>query len=105
VTDLGGILISRGDHYAPFHTPQATQANGLVNDVPVGTCFSVPPPPNRCVLVTQLFNVVVPNTGSSGSTTFDIKTITFRRDCEQGVRVTIQNPNMQDQVFTLGSIN
>lgn len=104
VLDSAGNVISKSTKYEPFATPQATMADGIINDIPVGTCFSVPPPPNRCVNVTQLFNIVVPNAGSS-STTFDIKTITIRRDCEQGIRVTVMNTGLPDQNFTLGTVN
>jgi hypothetical protein len=102
--DDRGNVVSKSTNYAPFSTPQATAADGIINDIPVGTCFSVPPPPNRCVNATQLFNIIVPNVGAS-STTFDIKTITIRRDCQQGIKVTVMNTGLPDQNFTLGTVN
>ena len=83
----------------------ADRLRRIVNDIPIGTCTSPPPPPNRRLNVTQLFNIVVPNAGGSGSTTFDIKTITIRRDCQQGIMVNITNTGAQDQTFSLGTVN
>ena len=105
ITDDAGNNVGGITEWRAFSTPQATATNGIVNDIPIGSCISPPPPPNRCFSVTQLFRIVVPNIGNNGSQTFDIETETFRRDCQQGIEVRVTNPRMTDQVFTLGTVN
>jgi hypothetical protein len=84
--------------FAPFATPQSTNSQGRFLDIPVGSCFGHVPPPNLCVDVVQTFNIVV------GSTTYNIGTTTTRRDCEQGIRVTVTN-GATSQITSLGTVN
>jgi hypothetical protein len=99
VSDDRGNVISAGTQYRSFSTPVSTTSNGTFTDKPVGSCLSPPPSSNVCFNVTQLFNLVV------GNTTFDIHTITIRRDCVQGIRVSVQNGIDNVQVYELGTVN
>lgn len=85
--------------FRPFATPATTDADGFFTDVPVGTCITPPPPPNRCVNVVQTFNVQVPSTG--GTVTYPIDTVTTRRDCQEGIRVQVTPGSTE----TLGTVN
>ncbi len=58
-----------------------------------------PPPPNKCVDVVQTFQILVPS--SSATLTFPITTVTTRRDCQQGIKVTVNPGN----TYTLGIVN
>ena len=86
--------------YSPFATPVSTPFGGSFEDKPVGSCITVQPGQNLCVDVVQNFNIVVPSL-SGGSATYPISTQTQRRDCQQGIRVTI-TPGSS---FTLGTVN
>jgi hypothetical protein len=101
VTDDAGNVISHDTQFRPFATPQTTDAAGQFTDIPVGTCFGPPPPSqNVCVTSTQLFNIIVTTGGASA--TYDIATITFARDCLQGVKVSTTDPNKE---FSRGTVN
>ncbi|MGB8128587.1 MAG: hypothetical protein WCG81_02230, partial [Candidatus Angelobacter sp.] len=86
--------------FTPFATPVSTPFGGSFEDKPVGSCLSVQPSQNLCVDVVQKFNIVVPSS-SGGSVNYPISTQTQRRDCQQGMRVTI-TPGSS---FTLGTVN
>jgi hypothetical protein len=49
--------------FKSFATPSSTTSSGTFEDIPLGTCFSVPPPPNRCIPVAQKFQILVPGVG------------------------------------------
>jgi len=84
--------------FAAFANPPNTDTSGQFNDEPVGTCFGPPPPSsNLCVDVVQTFNIVVPGV----STPFPISTSTTRRDCVQGIKVTVST----GATFTFGVVN
>ncbi len=104
VTDDAGNTITADNVYRPFSTPQQTRNDGTFTDIPVGSCFNPPPPTNACVNATQLFRLIVPTSGGS-TTAYDISTITFHRDCLQGIRVQVQHTASNVQIFSLGTVN
>ncbi len=87
---------------APFATPPQTDSLGIVNDIPVGSCFGGNPALNFCVDVEQTFDVVVPNDNLSPYPTV---TVTTRRDCRFGIRVEVDNLGIAKQTFTRGIVN
>jgi hypothetical protein len=90
-------------NYLPFATPQTTSTAGILTDVPVGTCFGPPIPAfNACVDVVQTFKIIVPTT--NGNVTYPISTVTSRRDCCNGIRITVTNANMLS-TYSFGTIN
>lgn len=89
-----------GGQYSPFQnfaTPPSTNSDGTFEDRPVGTCFSAPPPPNRCIPVLQKFQILVPG----ASAPFPISTTTSRTDCEQGIKITVS----PGSTYTFGTTN
>jgi hypothetical protein len=88
-------------NFLPFATPAQTDSVGAFNDIPVGSCFGGNPLTNVCVDVEQIFDVVVPNDNSSP---YSILTVTRRRDCRLGIRVTVDN-GFSTQTFTKGTVN
>jgi hypothetical protein len=86
--------------FKSFSTPVATRSDGTFEDIPVGTCFSVRPPPNRCIPVSQRFQILVPGV----STPFPITTTTSRTDCEQGIKIVV-NPVPPGTTYTFGILN
>lgn len=86
--------------FASFATPVSTNSDGTFEDIPLGTCFSAPPPPNRCIPVAQKFQILVPGI----STPFPITTTTSRSDCEQGIKIIV-NPIPTGNTYTFGIIN
>jgi len=84
--------------FRAFATPPTTDSSGRFLDIPVGTCFEAPPGNNFCADIIQTFNIVV------GSTTYPIGTVTTRRDCMQGIRVTVTNGST-NQGASLGTVN
>lgn len=85
--------------FRAFATPPTTSATGTFLDTPIGTCAGPPAPPfNFCVDVIQTFNIVV------GSTTFNIPTVTTRRDCMQGMRVVVVT-GATTRTSSLGTVN
>lgn len=81
-----------------FATPVSTNANGTFEDVPLGTCFSVAPPPNRCIPVAQKFQLMVPGI----SAPFSITTTTADTECEEGIKIIV---NPAGTTYTFGTLN
>lgn len=103
ITDDAGHVISRSTQFEPFATPRTTINGTAFTDTPIGTCFQPPPQNNICFNIVQLFDVLVPT--STGSTVkFDISTITIRRDCVRGIRITVQG-SFGGNVFSMGVVN
>jgi hypothetical protein len=84
--------------FKSFATPPTTDSSGRFLDIPVGTCFEPAPSSNLCVDVVQTFNIVV------GTVTYTIPTMTTRRDCVQGIRVTVTNGSVSLS-SSLGTVN
>ncbi len=103
VTSDAGNVISRDNQFRAFATPPSSRSNGSFTDTPIGTCFDPPPQGNLCVNVTQLFDILVPVSGG-GTVRYDISTITIRRDCVQGIRISVQNES-NTETRTLGTVN
>ena len=84
-----------------YSTPETTIVDGKFDDDPVGTCFGPPKPPtNFCVSVTQDFQALY------NGATYPIQTTVSRRDCNNGIRVTISgNPAAYNKTFEQGTIN
>lgn len=89
--------------FGPFSTPQTTGSGGTFEDTPIGTCFSVPPPPNKCIPVAQKFQLVVQ--GVVGPP-FQITTTTSGTDCEEGISITITPgaSGSQPTTYTYGTL-
>ena len=86
--------------FRAFAIPPTTDAVGILNDIPVGTCFGPPMPAgNPCVNVVQTFNIRVQTSG--GEMIFPIITQTTRRDCALGIRVQVS----PGSTFTIGTVN
>ncbi|MGH9915603.1 MAG: hypothetical protein ACRD63_09995 [Pyrinomonadaceae bacterium] len=85
--------------FRSFATPRTTDASGRLVDIPIGTCSNATS--NFCLDVRQEFRVKVPT--SAGEQVFFIVTRTDRRDCRDGIRVTVTGTN--NQTFTLGTVN
>jgi len=90
MTPLESVSTNGGSFsaFASFATPVSTGADGAFEDIPVGTCFSVPAPPNLCIPVVQHFQLTMPGV----VTPYRISTVTSRTDCEQGIQITINPP-------------
>ena len=93
--------IPNAPNFLPFANPPQTDSLGTFNDTPVGTCFDGNPFANICVDVEQVFDVVVPN---DNIPSYPIVTVTRRRDCRFGVRVTVDNL-LVSETFTRGVVN
>ncbi len=87
--------------YRPFATPSQTNASGRFNDIPVGTCFEGFAS-NLCIDVRQEFRIKVPTSG--GEQIYFLGTQANRRDCRDGIRVTVTT-GTDSQTFTLGTVN
>ncbi len=98
-TPQESVSVNGGSYSAfqSFATPVSTTASGSFEDIPIGTCFSAPPPPNRCIPVVQRFQILVPGVASP----FPITTETSRTDCEQGIQIRIT----PGTTYTFGTIN
>jgi len=86
--------------FASFATPVTTRSDGTFEDIPIGTCFSAAPPPNRCIPVVQNFQILIPGVANP----FPITTVTSRTDCEEGINVQI-TPVPPGTTYTFGIIN
>ena len=87
--------------YHAFATPDPTLSDGKFDDDPVGTCWGPPKPPdNPCRSVTVSYQAVYKGV------TYPIQTTVSRRDCNNGVQVTISgNPAAYNKTFSQGTIN
>src|SRR5258708_17778194 len=86
--------------FASFATPVSTTTSGTFEDIPLGTCFSAPPPPNRCIPVAQKFQLLVPGVTNP----FPITTPTSDTECEQGIKINV-NPVPPAKSYTFGILN
>ncbi len=86
--------------FASFATPVSTTTSGTFEDIPLGTCFSAPPPPNRCIPVAQKFQLLVPGVTNP----FPITTTTSDTECEQGIKINV-NPVPPAKSYTFGILN
>ena len=90
--------------FASFATPVSTGAEGTFEDTPLGTCFSVAPPPNLCIPVVQHFELIMPGV----SAPYPIRTVTSRSDCQEGIQITINPPAPPPApavTYTFGTVN
>jgi len=87
--------------WAPFATPTTTDADGKFNDIPIGTCSMANY--NFCKAVEQSFRIKVPVSGGSPEILYMPTTIT-RKDCRDGLKLTVGNNGMTPQVTTLGTV-
>jgi len=90
--------------YRAFATPPQTDATGKFNDIPIGTCFGNNATGNICLDVKQEFRIRVPLSGG-GEQIYFLGTQTNRRDCRDGIRVTISTGGLDPQTYTLGTVN
>lgn len=87
--------------FASFATPVSTTSTGTFEDIPLGSCFSAPPPPpNLCIPVAQKFQLLVPGVTNP----FPITTTTSSTDCEAGIQIKV-NPVPPGTTYTYGTIN
>jgi hypothetical protein len=74
--------------FLAFSTPSTTRSDGTFDDNFLASCSATPPPPNKCNLSSQAFDVLVPQR-SGGTAEFPIKTTTSLILCTQGDSVTV----------------
>jgi hypothetical protein len=88
--------------YAPFATPQTTDADGKFVDIPVGTCFSNNTQ-NFCGAVVQEFRLRVPQSGAA-DLIFSLGTQNNRIDAVLGQKSVVTTGTLSN-TLTLGTVS